>query len=220
MSKKTKLMIAAAAVIAVIAAAVLLLRNGSGGGNAVYVQRVSSMNGGIAAADRYSGVVESQESISVKKDPSRNVQEIYVQTSQAVEKGTPLFRYDVSDAENNLASTALQIEGNNISINQLNEDNKELKKERDAAPSESKLEYTRSIQSNEMQIKTLQLENKSLEGNMNKYRQEVSNAVVYAEAGGIIRAVNENGGYDSFGNELPFISIMETNDFRIRGKVS
>ena len=222
MSKK-KIIAAVCAAALVLAAGVwFFLNNRTGGGSdAVFVQKVSDLTGSMAViTDRYSGVVESQESIAVKKDNARTVAEIYVQVSQVIEKDTPLFRYDTQEAENSIANTELSIEENNIRIGQLNEDIKELQKERDAAPEDAKLEYTKSIQDAEMQIKTLQLNNKNQQAQLSKYKNEVNNATVRSEAGGVIRAINENGGYDQFGNEQPFISIMETNDFRVRGKVS
>ena len=84
MSKK-KIIAAVCAAALVLAAGVwFFLNNRTGGGSdAVFVQKVSDLTGSMAViTDRYSGVVESQESIAVKKDNARTVAEIYVQVSK------------------------------------------------------------------------------------------------------------------------------------------
>ena len=91
MSKK-KVGIALAVVIIIAAAGggawYLLKGNGAVGNSAdkVYVETVSSLNStNSGAQNRYSGIVEPQESWKVNKEEERQINEVFVQDGDMVE---------------------------------------------------------------------------------------------------------------------------------------
>ncbi len=165
----------------------------------VYGQKVSDLTGLPSFNDRFAGVVEAQQSVDYKKDASRTIAEIYVTEGQMVETGERLFRYDVHEAENAIANTSLEIEGYYNQINIQNE----------AGGTEAALEIAR-----------LQVQIQQAEAQINRYRQEIANAEVPATISGIVKSVNENGGVDQNGSELPVVSVMMAGDLRVKGKVS
>ena len=76
------------------------------GDNVVYVTKVSVLTGeggGLGILNRFSGVIEAQETWSVEKNSEGEVAELYVKVGDEVHKGTPLFIYDVEKYQNDLA---------------------------------------------------------------------------------------------------------------------
>ncbi len=203
MDRKKKIMIGAAALIilAGIAAGIWfwLGRGNGNGGNTAYVQKVSDIVSGPSVSSRFSGVVEAQKTLDIKKDSSRTIAAVYVAEGQSVMPGTQLFQYDVRDAQNRIASANLDIEGLNNQIS--------------VYAGDGSTEAQLAVAGYELQIR-------QIEADIARYQQEIDQAMVVSTIGGVVKAVNENGGYDQNGSELPIVSITETGEFRVKGKVS
>lgn len=206
MVNRKKVIIGVLAAVIVIAAAIMILSSlgllpsfGGNDGEVAYVQTVSSLLNTSFSVDRYSGVVESQKAITYKKDPDRKIEEVYVKVGDVVKKGTSLFKYDVRTSENNIASIKLDIEGLNNEI--------------------SFLQSQGNSTDIQLQISERQLEIRQKQADLKKYEQELSQAEVKSEISGVIKAVSETG-QDPNGMEVPIITMTETGEFRIKGKVS
>lgn len=204
MTKKKKAIVAIViiAIAALAVAAYYFLRSGGGSGyeGAVFVQKVSDLTGS-AAVDRYSGVAEAQQTTDYKKDSSQEIDEIYVKVGDTVEKDTPLFKYDVKNAENQIATINLDIEGLNNDI--------------------AVLEESGSTTDIKLQISEKQIEIKQKQAEKASYQKQIDQSVVKASFAGIVKSVNADGGYDQqTGNELPVVSVTQSGDITIKGKVS
>jgi len=203
MSKKKKIVIISIAALVLLAAGLLFalprLRGGGSGGE-VYVFRVSDFTGGTVAVDRFSGVVEAQKTYDYKLDPERKVETVFVQVGQTVSIDTPLFRYDVRETESSIASIGLDIEGlyNDIDVLKSGGDSTEIR----------------------LQISQKELEIRQKQNELQGLQKLLSQAEVRSDVTGIVKAVNENGGTDQNGRELPVVSIMQTGEFRVKGSVS
>ena len=203
LDKKKKIAgIAALAAVVFLLAALLLFHSpgGSDAEDAVYVQKVSDLTANSILAERYSGVVESQRSVDFKKDPERTIETVFVSAGQEVEKDTPLFQYDVKEAQNSIASIKLEIEGLNNEISVL---------KADAGDTQTKLQISQ---------KELEINQKKAE--MDKCQKQIDQSVVKSTLAGVVKTVNEAPGTDNTGREQPVVSITETGQFRIKGKVS
>lgn len=68
---------------------------------AVYVQSVSNLTGmgGIAAGDRFPGMVVSENVTEIKKDSEKTVKEVLVKEGDDVNKGDKLFEYDTDELQ-------------------------------------------------------------------------------------------------------------------------
>lgn len=187
-------------------------------GEGVYVESVSVMCGGNVLADRYAGTVESQETLDIKKDSSRQIEELYVKAGDTVIIDSPLFKYDVREAQNGIVSTNLNIEGINNEISALNAEINDLVKERNKVSNDEKLDYTTQIQAKQMQIRQNEYELQQKKADIDKYQKEIDNAVVRSTITGVVKQISENG-YDNMGNELPYISITQVGEYRVKGKV-
>ncbi len=204
MSKKYKVIIACVVILLLLAAGGwYILKNfgNSEEGTEVYMQKVSMLTGDFGLiSDRYSGVVESQQTIDFKRSGDREINEIYVKEGDVVTKGTALFKYDVSKAETDIANANLDIEGLNNDISVLQSSGGGI----DA----------------ELQISQKQIEIRQIQEQINRWQLELNDAVVTSTIDGVIKSVSDGTQTDSMGNEKPIVVVMETGDFRVKGKIS
>ncbi len=197
------LIILAVAVTASLAAWYFLSGRGpsSSGDEEIYVMKVSDITGGSHfSVDRFSGVVESQQTVDYKKSGDAKIEEIYVTVGQTIEAGAPLFKYDITDAQNKVDMTNLEIEGLNQEI---------------AALQNSGASDTGT----QLQIIQYQTEIKSKQVSVQGYQQQIDQAVVSSKVKGIVKAVNETG-QDPNGSEAAVVSVTELGEFRIKGKIN
>ena len=128
-----------------------LLRGGKaakGNGKLVYVEKVGNLQGGYLGQDsRFMGIVESQESKNVEKDPDKKVKDILVKVGDTVNEGDPLFTYDTEQAELDIESKELELESLKNGIQSDYEQVAELKKLRNGTSGSEKLSYTSQINS-------------------------------------------------------------------------
>lgn len=219
-NKKT-VIIAVTAVVCIalcIAGWLFWPKNISVGTDGVYVQKISAMNGYGYTGNRYSGVVEAQESLEIKKDSSRTVSQILVSEGQQVHVKDALFTYDTTDLSQKITSTNLDIENANTEIealkNQISDYTSEMNHGGD------KVEITARINDLQYSIRQQQYSIQSLQADIARYQKEIANATIYSTIEGTVKEINEEGGYDNQGNEKPFMTITEAGEYRIKGKIS
>lgn len=218
MSKKKKIILTAGIGAAVVCAGLLyflLSGNRSSSGTAVYVTKVSDLMGISSGVNRFSGVVQSQQSVDLQLDSGKTVSEIYVTEGQQVRKGDKLFSYDVTEASNSLASAQLDIEGYNETISQLNTQISELQAERNQTGSN---ELLTEIQAKQLEIKENQINIQKTQNSIQQYQSQIDNNTVLASIDGVVKSIHENG-TDAYGNAVAFMSIAQTGEFRVKGKL-
>lgn len=201
MKKKWKIIIPIILVLLIAAAGLFiwLNRGGSNSDEVAYVSEVRSVNyaQNTYSVNRFSGVVESQQTIDFKKDGNRDIEEIYVKEGDTVENGAALFKYDVRSSENNIAQSLLDIEGMNSELNIYRQNN-----------------------STENQILARQTEIaiQKKQAEIAAYQQEIDNAVVTSSLQGIVKKINEDG-INEEGMEAPVVQVMEIGEYRVKGKI-
>ena len=207
--------------IAVLAAAVLgtggyaLLHKGGSSSNVVYVTQIKALMGSYSGTNRYSGVVEAQQSVDIQADSSKKIKEIYVSAGQSVSAGDKLFAYDVTDTQNSLATSQLDIEGYTETINQLNSQIADLQAELNQTGSSDIL---LEIQDKQLQIKENQINIQKTQNTIEQYRDQINHSTVTATIAGVVKTINESG-TDAYGNQAAFMSIEQTGAYRVKGKL-
>ena len=128
MEKKKKIIVAAVSAAVVLAAAVtgvVIWKTGSDNDSSekVFVTPVADVNtvNTILSlnGECFSGVIESQKTLDVKYDTSKQIKEILVKEGDEVEEGTELFTYDVESMELELEQGELEIEKFNNDIDSM-----------------------------------------------------------------------------------------------------
>ena len=224
MSKKKVGIIIGVIAAAVVAAGVgfYFLKGRSSGGNSadkVYVEKVSAiMNQSAGVNNRYSGVVEPQETLEINRDSERKVKEVYVSVGDEVEEGTVLFSYDTEDLQMQIDQAKLEMEGIANDISNSNAPIAELQKEKASAPEDQQFEYTTQIQTLQTSIKQSEYNKKSKQAEIDKYQKSIDNSEVTSKMAGVVKEINENG-VDSNGNTAAYMKILATGEYRVKGTI-
>lgn len=186
----------------------------------VYVQNVSTLSqmGGIAASDRFSGIVVSESVSEVKKDDDKVVEEVYVKLGDDVKKDQPLFTYDTEQLQLNLEKQQLEASQLESSIENYTQQIAQLEKDRDKAWSSSdKLKYSLQIQTNQIDLKEAELKLKTKQSDVKKTEHLLANAVVKSPVDGRVTTL---GGDSSDGQSKAYITIQQTGTYRVKGTLN
>lgn len=189
----------------------------------VYANKVadivgSGVNGSVQ--NRYSGVVETQQTLDVPYDESKKVKTLFVQEGDHVNVGDPLFEFDTEDIQMSLDQAQLDLDR---LISQQEQNEKQLatlQADKANASEDQQLDYAIQIQSMQAAIKENEYNQKSKNAEIERIRASLTDNQVYAELTGRVLTVNETPGYDNNGNRKPFITIITEGDFRIKGTVN
>ncbi len=220
--------VVAVAAVCVIAYAVFGKGKSSDGNpeSQVYVDSVADLCGlgsGNGLIDRFSGIVEPQETKDIEVPSDKKVKEVLVEEGDEVKIGDALFVYDTEEMEENLAQAEIDLDRLGNEITQTQEQIEALKKEKANAPADSQLSYTTQINTAENDIKRKEYEQKSKKMEIEKLKNGIANTTVTSEMDGMVKYINsiENPEMDSMtGETKPFMTILANGDFRIKGTVN
>lgn len=212
--------------MALLLAALLLLSNLAGCGKSskgkASVESVSMICGlsGVGQADRFAGVVSAQGETKVEKDDSRQVASVAVKTGDEVKKGQTLFTYDQTQAQLDLEKAQLELEQMKSTLSAKQEEKARLERDKSNVSADQQLQYDLEIREATAAILEQQYNITLKEKEVQRLGNSVGSADVTSPVDGRVQAVNENGGTDSNGKALPFMTIVETAGFRVKGYVN
>ena len=187
------------------------------------VQSVSMICGlgSVGLADRFGGIVSPLGETKIKKDDSLTVDTIKVKVGDSVAVGDVLFTYDLSELQRNLEKAQLELEQQQNQLENKESEKKDLEEQRDQTGDDAaRREYTLQIREANPDILTYKANISSKKKDIEKVQNNLKNASVKSEVAGEVQAINENGGSDNNGNPLPFMTIVETSGFRVKGYVN
>ena len=218
MKKKTQIIILISVCILItIIGIYFLFPKGNNSGN-IYVQKVSTIIGSSYTENRYSGVVESSETVDINQDGNKSITEMYVEVGQKVRKGDKLFSYDTTEASNSIAQKKLDIEAQNNEIAAQNNTIEDYKAELNKGG--DKVEIQVRINEASYAIRQAQNTIKATQTEIDQLNKQIENSTVLSTIDGIIKEVNRESGTDESGNKKPLVSITQTSDFRVKGSIS
>ncbi len=228
MRKKIIITVAAVVAVAVVGTgiwfAVQKNAGGSDNGEKAYVESVADITGSVGEegiANNFSGVVEPQKTENIKVDSTKKVKEILVSVGDSVDINTPLFSYDTEDIALNISQANLELERINNNISSYTSQIAQLEKDKQTAPESEKLSYTTQIQAAQIDQKKEEYNKTVKELEIQKLNDSLNNTTVLSTMSGIIKSINQNGGVDNqTGEELPFMTILATGDFRVKGTIN
>lgn len=188
--------------------------------NKIYVQSVDEIANGFSfTANRYSGVVETQELVKVDADVDKKIKETFVKEGDSVKTGDKLFEYDIDEMKIQLDEDKLSIaqaenviKDYNTQIEALEKEKKSLSDNRQLTANKQ-LTITNEIERLKLEIKKAEYNKESLEKSIKKLELSVKNAVVKSTANGTVKTVND-ATTDSY------ITIASDGDLRIKAMVS
>mgnify|MGYP004597873395 CR=1 FL=1 len=210
-------------------------------GDAVYVTKISDLTDQASGvSNRYAGVVEPQETVSVELESGRTVKEVKVKTGDQVKKGQLLFEYDLSSIQESLEEAQLDLDRLKNEASSLTEQIATLEKEKKQATQDNQLSYTIEIETNKMNLKKNEYSQKSKQAEIHKLQSATGNTEVRSSIDGVIQKIDTSklasddnssvddgsddsdtasySGDSSSGNA--FITILSTGAYRIKGTVN
>ena len=218
MKKKTKIIILISACILIAVIGIYFLFPKESNNQNIYVQKVSTIIGSSYTENRYSGVVESSETVDINQDGNKSITNMYVEAGQKVSKGDKLFSYDTTEASNSIAQKKLDIEAQNNEIQAQNNTIADYKAELNKGG--DKVEIQARINDASFAIRQAQNTIKATQTEIDQLNKQIENSTVLSTIDGIIKEVNKDGGTDESGNQKPLVSITQTTDFRVKGSIS
>ena len=218
MKKKTKIIILISACILIAVIGIYFLFPKESNNQNIYVQKVSTIIGSSYTENRYSGVVESSETVDINQDGNKSITDMYVEAGQKVSKGDKLFSYDTTEASNSIAQKKLDIEAQNNEIQAQNNTIADYKAELNNGG--DKVEIQARINDASFAIRQAQNTIKATQTEIDQLNKQIENSTVLSTIDGIIKEVNKDGGTDESGNQKPLVSITQTTDFRVKGSIS
>ena len=188
--------------------------------NAVFVQKVADLvnMGGIAPGDRFPGIVVSENTIEIQKDPQMVVEELFVREGDDVSEGDQLFSYDTQQLQLSLDKQRLELEQMEASIENYKDQIAELEKERKNAKESERLEYTIQIQTVQLDLKEAEINIKAKRDSVTQAEAMLENTVVVSPVTGRVQTISESG-TDNYGNPVAYITIQKTGSYRIKGTI-
>ena len=213
-------------------------------GDAIYVSEVSTITGSLSGVtNRYAGVVEPQETVSVELENGRAVKEVQVKTGDQVKKGQLLFEYDLSSIQQSLEEAQLDLDRLKNEAASLQQQINTLENEKKKATQDNQLSYTIEIETNKMNLKKNEYSQKSKSAEIEKLQNATGNTEVRSTIDGVIQKIDtsklstgdeedstlsdssdmdssysDTSGSDSNGNA--FITILSTGAYRVKGTVN
>ena len=211
-------------------------------GDSVYVTKISDLTEQTSGvSNRYAGVVEPQETVSVELESGRTVKEVQVKTGDQVKKGQLLFEYDLSSIQESLEEAQLDLDRLKNEASSLNEQIATLEKEKKTASQDSQLSYTIEIETNKMNLKKNEYSQKSKQAEIDKLQSATGNTEVRSSIDGVIQKIDtsklttddsssldesdsdmdySNDSSSGSGSSNAFITILSTGAYRIKGTVN
>ena len=184
--------------------------------NKIYVQSVDDIANGYGisfTANRYSGVVETQELVKVDADIDKTIKATYVKEGDAVKTGDKLFEYDIDNMKIQLEEDKLAIAQAENNIKDYKAQIEALEKEKKTLSANKQLTITNQIEGFKLEVKKAEYNKESLEKSIKKLEISINNAVVKSTTNGTVKSVNDST-TDSY------ITIASDGDFRIKAMVS
>ena len=218
MNKKTKIIILISACLLIVVIGIYFLFSKGNNNQNIYVQKVSTIIGSSYTENRYSGVVESSETVDINQDGNKSITDMYVKAGQKVSKVDKLFSYDTTEAANSIAQKKLDIEAQNNEIQAQNNTIADYKAELNKGG--DKVEIQARINDASYAIRQAQNTIKATQTEIEQLNKQIENSTVLSTIDGIIKEVNKDGGTDESGNQKPLVSITQTTDFRVKGSIS
>lgn len=200
--------------ILVLALAISVAACGSKDGG-VSVQRADQLAAAGQAGERFAGMVVSENVEQITKDPSKRIEEVYVQEGQEVKAGDKLFTYDSDALELELEKTQLEVE--KMTGEQQTYESQLASLEKQLAKTKGASAITRlTLEINT--LKTTMMENeynlKAKASEIETLQQMLSNVDILSPVDGTVRKIDQQEQSEAY------ITIQQSGAYRIKGAVN
>ena len=210
-----------------LGAALILGLTGCGGQPQINVEQAGMLASAATSADKFAGMVVSENVVEIERDTEKQIQELYVAAGDTVRVNEKLFEYDTDTLSLTIDKQQLELDKLTQQIKdlttqktnlekQIKDLDTKIKKEKDK---KVKAEYENQRSTLDLQLRTVKadqtestLKKNTLQAEMTYNKNMLKNAVVRSPIKGTIRAINESG--------TPYITIQQAGAFQVKGMLS
>ena len=169
----------------------------------VYVMPVSSVaEFGTGSSNRFSGIVEAQQTVDFRKDNTKTIKTTYVSEGDHVNVGDVLFSYDTDAIKLQISQKKLDIQREQASITSNNE--------------------MIALTDDDLEKQRLRNQNKQTEYRIKALRNELSSLEESMAETDVVSTVEGTVKHVSDGTESGdvYVSVMKAGDYVVKGKVN
>jgi len=192
----------------------------NGSDESVAVQSVAEVCGIGTVVDVYAGVVSARSELTIKQNSDKDIGEVKVAAGDEVAEGQVLFTYDVEKMQINYDKAALELEQMKATISAKESELSTLNKEKQSASGSDKLRYTLEIQSCETEIREQNYNLKLKQKEVERLAETLKDTEYKSPFNGRVKSVNADGGIDEYGNEKPFMELVESGAYKVKAYVN
>lgn len=234
--KKKMLLIAGAAVIIIGAVSYFMVKNISGGDEGkAYVESVrvvAGLGSGNGISNRYTGIVEPQDSWKITLESDLSVEKCYVSVGDEVKKGDKLFSYNTEELKLSKEKKQLEVETFKNENTQLSKDIKSYQSDLKSASTSEKIELQTQILTAQTTIKKNEYSIKSGNEEIKTLEKNIKDATVKSKMDGVVKSINtsvgagsgadavDDGTMDTSGDTSTYMTILAVGDYRVKGTIS
>jgi HlyD family secretion protein len=191
-------------------------------GNVAVVTKVADLNGNQLdfSSNRYSGVVEMKDIVSIKADDDKIIKNTYVKEGDTVKKDDKLFEYDVEQMELQRSQYQLDLDQAQSEISLSNSQITALEKEKNSANQNERLSIESQILALKMDIKRAEYTVTTSTKEIEKLDKDIKNNVVKAKSDGKIKSVGYNTVEEDPYGENAYIKMATNDNLRIKTTIS
>lgn len=202
----------------VLGLALALMLTGCGKADSgVFVQRADQLSAAGRAAQRYVGMVVSENVVEINRDSSKTVETLHVTLGQEVKTGDKLFTYDSAALELDLEKAQLEVEKMSNEQTTYAEQLKKLEDQLKRTYNESaKVRLTLEINTLKTEIMENDYNLAAKETEITKLTDMLQNIDITSPVDGTVRAVNDQNQQEAGA----YITIQQAGAYRVRGMVN
>lgn len=176
----------------------------------VSVERVDRLTSAATAADRFAGVVVSDNAVDVAKEADKKVKDLLVQEGDVVEEGQKLFSYDTDELNLTLDKQELEQDRLEAEIDDIEKQIKDVNTELKKATGDTKTQLNIQLRQLEMELTQAEYDGEVLEKDIEYTEKMLKNVHVYSPIDGTVRTISEE-------NPEQYIVIQQTGAYRVKG---
>lgn len=177
----------------------------------VPVQRVDELTAAAAVADRFAGVVVSDNAVTIAKEADKTIEELLVKEGQQVSAGQKLFSYDSDELSLTLDKQELELDRLEAEIDDLEDQIKDLKKSiKNEKDKSTKATLELNLKQTEMSLTQAEYDEEALKTDIDYSKKMLKNVNVSSPISGTVRRINED-------NYEEYIIIQQAGAYRIKG---
>ena len=194
-----------------LGAAMLLGLTGCGTQQAqVNVEQAGMLAIAASSADKFAGVVVSENAVEIERDTSKEIEKLHVAVGDTVRVNEKLFEYDTD-------TLSLTIDKQELEMDKLEQQIKDLKTQVTNLEKQIKSEKDKNVKATlELSLRTVKADlsqanydKATLQAEITYNKSMLTNAVVRSPIKGTIRTINENG--------TPYLTIQQAGAYQVKG---